>query len=566
MNHFISISSILTIVLCMSIQPPLMGQHRTAGQAMQIARQYLSSHQAQSSASLSLMSTSGHKKLKAVRKGEKPLSRTPYYIYADTLLGQMVIVSGDERMPEVLGYSSQAYGTDLPAPLVDLLECYKQEYSSLPDSSSEVQPSQPEEEWGTKVLTTMEWSQEKPFRSLCPEEMPSGCVATALGIVMSYHRWPLHGRGKHAYTWQGTPISANFHESSYDWSKMGISNFNLTHATDEEKAEVAKFIKDICTSVETNYRPSGSSASMANALVALKYYFQYSFKTRLENSAGHTQESWEATLRKEIDEGRPFIYTAYEGNSGHAFVIDGYSGHKFHANFGWGGHFNGFYELNDMMGYSEKPQIIAGIAPATTHTYAIPTINGTSEELSNQLGADKVEAGKWCTVNVSNFYAYHTWEGTMQLGLYDAKGELREVLESFDYASRTTRSDIGTNSYTFNPSITAEAGDYLAFAARQDGEDEWFEVCSNSGDAMHINACPSLSTGIGGVGGSLASDVLLPGHSLKAGGNQASFTLTHDATVQVFTQEGKLVSSQSLSKGRHILPLPTHMVCLLKAE
>lgn len=566
MSHSFSISSILSFILCLSVHMPLMGQRRTAGQAIQIARQYLTNCQAPSAVNLSLMAASGKQKLKALRKGKESPLHTPYYIYADTLQGQMVIVSGDERMPAVLGYSSQAYGTDLPAPLVDLLDCYSQEYSSLPESGSEVQPSPPEEEWGTKVLTTMEWSQEKPFRNLCPEEMPSGCVATALGIVMSYHQWPLHGRGKHAYTWQGSPIAANFHESTYDWSKMGVSNFNLTHATDEEKAEVAKFIKDICTSVETNYRTSGSSASMANALVALKYYFQYSFKTRLENTVGHTQDSWEATLRKEIDEGRPLVYSAYENNSGHAFVIDGYSGHMFHANFGWGGHFNGFYALNNMMGYNEKPQIIAGIAPATTHTYAIPTINGTSEELSNQLGTDKVEAGKWCTVNVSNFYAYHAWEGTMQLGLYDAKGHLREVLESFDYASRATRSDIGTNSYTFTPSITAEAGDYLAFAARQEGEDEWFEVCSNSGDAMHINACPSFSTGIEEVAEGTASGMLLPGHSLKACGKEVSFTLQHDGKVQVFTSDGKWISSHALKQGRHTLSLPVQTVCLLKAE
>lgn len=566
MSHSFSLSTILTMVLFMAAHMPLLSQPRSARQAMQIAEQCLTHHQAQSSTDLCLMTTSSRQKLKAVRNGVEHSLLTPYYIYADTLQGQMVIVSGDERMPAVLGYSQQAYDSTLPAPLVDLLESYSQTYAALPDSSSEVQPSLPEEDCGTKVLTTMEWSQERPFRNLCPEGMPSGCVATALGIVMSYHKWPLHGRGKHAYTWQATPITANFYESFYDWSKMTVSNFNRTSATEEEKAEVARFIKDICTAVETNYRTSGSSASMANALAALKYYFQYSFKTRLETPSGHTQESWEATLRKEIDEGRPFVYTAYEKNSGHAFVIDGYSGHKFHANFGWGGAFNGFYELDNMMGYNEKSQIIAGIEPATMHTYAIPTLNGTSAELTDQLGADKVEAGKWCTVNVSDFYTYHAWEGTMQLGLYDAHGQLREVLESFDYASHATRSGIGTNSYTFTPTITAEAGDYLAFSARQEGEDEWFEVCSNSGDAMHINAYPTFSTGIEGVAADAGAGVLLRGHSLKASGKSLTFTLKEDAQVSLYTTEGRLLSNQYLQQGTHTLPLPGHTMCLLKAE
>ena len=154
----------------------------------------------------------------------------------------------------------------------------------------------------------------------------------------------------------------------------------------------------------------------------------------------------------------------------------------------------------------------------------------------------------------------------MQLGLYDAHGQLREVLESFDYASHATRSGIGTNSYTFTPTITAEAGDYLAFSARQEGEDEWFEVCSNSGDAMHINACPTFSTGIEGVAADAGAGVLLRGHSLKASGKSLTFTLKEDAQVSLYTTEGRLLSNQYLQQGTHTLPLPGHTMCLLKAE
>ena len=49
------------------------------------------------------------------------------------------------------------------------------------------------------LLSTALWNQDAPYNNLCPKisgsSTPTGCVATALAIVMKYNRWPDQGSG-----------------------------------------------------------------------------------------------------------------------------------------------------------------------------------------------------------------------------------------------------------------------------------------------------------------------------------------------------------------------------------
>lgn len=48
------------------------------------------------------------------------------------------------------------------------------------------------------LLKTALWNQNAPYNNLCPKisgsSTPTGCVATALAIVMKYNRWPDPGK------------------------------------------------------------------------------------------------------------------------------------------------------------------------------------------------------------------------------------------------------------------------------------------------------------------------------------------------------------------------------------
>ncbi len=87
-----------------------------------------------------------------------------------------------------------------------------------------------------KVLETALWYQSDPYNRLCPEVNGAlsltGCTATALAIVMRYHKWPERGTGTlpgyttvsygawvdevklgHAYDWDNMPL--RYHDDQW---------------------------------------------------------------------------------------------------------------------------------------------------------------------------------------------------------------------------------------------------------------------------------------------------------------------------------------------------------------
>ncbi len=87
-------------------------------------------------------------------------------------------------------------------------------------------------------LTTSTWDQGKYYNEMCPADPsgPSGhcytgCVATAMGQVMNYFRWPDTGTGSYSYECPpyGT-LSADFGSSTYQWDLMETS---LGHSNPE---------------------------------------------------------------------------------------------------------------------------------------------------------------------------------------------------------------------------------------------------------------------------------------------------------------------------------------------
>lgn len=87
-----------------------------------------------------------------------------------------------------------------------------------------------------KVLETALWDQSDPYNRLCPEVNGAlsltGCTATALAIVMRYHKWPVRGTGTlpgyttvsygawvdevklgHAYDWDNMPL--RYHDDQW---------------------------------------------------------------------------------------------------------------------------------------------------------------------------------------------------------------------------------------------------------------------------------------------------------------------------------------------------------------
>ena len=248
-----------------------------------------------------------------------------FYVFNDEHNKRFVIVSGDERQERVLGYSENGTFSpeDIPCCMAFMLREYSREYDYL--STKSFSPSDVEKEpesskrrapaYYNCILET-KWGQSAPFNNLCNGNV-AGCVAVAMAQIMYKHKYP----------------------SSYSWSNM-LKTYQTNGYTTTQANAVAKLIRDCGISVNMDYGTDGSSANTCDAAWALAHKFGYNpnIKTYIRNF--FPKSKWEQIILEELSQDRPIFYSGNNesGNSGHAFVLDGYDGNGFyHFNWGWKG-------------------------------------------------------------------------------------------------------------------------------------------------------------------------------------------------------------------------------------
>ena len=115
----------------------LQAQSRGVNEAAGIAQQFLASKGLEASAeSLQQVSIkNGRRLVRQTTKGKH--MNEGCYLFITENSGQLLVVSGDERMPNILGYTDgRVDGKALPEGLVDLLEGYKAQYKALTSSAA----------------------------------------------------------------------------------------------------------------------------------------------------------------------------------------------------------------------------------------------------------------------------------------------------------------------------------------------------------------------------------------------------------------------------------------------
>jgi hypothetical protein len=267
--------------------------------------------------------------------------------------GGFVIVSGDDRIDGVLGYSPIGYfdGDNMPPTLKNLLEQYaalivylQQTNSKAPARISRPHPPIP-------PLLKTDWGQMEPYNRECPSITDfnsgkeyltaTGCVATAMAQVLNYHQWP-----KESTTHYTTPSGKIVEPTTFDWSQM-LENYREQEYNEVQASAVAHLMSWCGKSVDMKYAAS-SGAFTPDIAPALRNCFNCDQGTRQVFRYEVSKEEWEELIYQELANGRPVIYNG--GNSvddGHCFVCDGYDGYGMYAiNWGWYGVCNGFYDLS----------------------------------------------------------------------------------------------------------------------------------------------------------------------------------------------------------------------------
>ncbi|WP_263667745.1 thiol protease/hemagglutinin PrtT [Bacteroides nordii] len=392
-----------------------------------------------------------------------------YYVFNKVGGNGFVIVSGDDIIKPILAYSyvNSFHVENMPDNLRAWMAYYREQINWAREENivsdeetiwawerlrDEIDSAKNSEE---VLIETALWDQTAPYNLLCPTingtQAPTGCVATALAIVMKYNRWPDQGSGM---TFQYTTkqykqtLSATYN-IVYDWDNM-LNKYEKGNYSTEQAEAVSQLMYHCGVFSEMDYTPRSSGALTLTAMGGMVRYMKYDKSMTLQSREWYTEAEWNSLLKKELDAGRLIIYGGSNNKEeGHQFVLDGYKQNDYHVNWGWGGTANGYYSLSAldpdsqgvggntgggftvgqdavigvkkseegsgycdnlafMSGSTESGEMFSGLT--TTETNFIPRVRFT------------VKAGFYINYGIRNF------SGAIVLALVDKYGNIKEFI------------------------------------------------------------------------------------------------------------------------------------------
>lgn len=319
-----------------------------------------------------------------------------------------IIVSGDDRTPEILGYTDNGeFDYDqLPVNMRSWLERREMQLealSLLPESEA---PRKAPTHDAISPMVTTQWNQGSPYNDECPMYFTlgrsvTGCVATAMAQVLYFQHvksvretqadMPAYNTRTSHETYGQLHVDGIPAGSPIDWDNM-LDKYG-SGATAKQKLAVAQLMHYCGVSVEMDYTNGASGAYSYMVADAFKKYFGYGSATRYVYDGDYTNDQWDNLLYNELYEGRPLYLSGANSSAGHAFVCDGYDGKGcFHINWGWGGSSDGYFLLTSLNpssqgiggsgdGYSQGEEAIIGCEPDNYWEAEMPIANATVKRL-----------------------------------------------------------------------------------------------------------------------------------------------------------------------------------------
>lgn len=355
-------------------------------------------------------------------KGVPTDESTPaYYVFnAENECGY-VIVSGDDKTDDILGYAtSGSFDLEsMPENVKAWLQGYTEQIALMANYAPQQNATTANSATWQAVapLTTTKWNQGEPYNNKCPlhnrYRSVTGCTATAMAQVMKYHEWPKAAtQPVPGYTTDKYSLTLpDLKSTTFRWDEM-----KDVYYSGENGDAVAELMLYCGQSILSDYSKEETGAYPGDAAMALKNYFNYDRNLEMKYLVFYTISEWEEIIYNELKASRPVFHAGYSMGGGHSFVCDGYDGNgMFHFNWGWGGAYDGYYKLALMNpgtggigsgssdGYSGDQQIIIGIQRPTGEAESPKYF----EPYSEQFGG---------TTMYSFFYNTHAEEVTANVG------------------------------------------------------------------------------------------------------------------------------------------------------
>ena len=397
---------------------------------------------------------------------------TSYYVFDNGSDKGFTIVSGDDELPEIVGYSAHGNSEHLMKTegCAAFLKAYQKFVAAFTQGDAKARKilaeqralkadgryQQPKID---PLLGDIAWNQETPYNKMCPkyegsELSVTGCVATAMAQVMMYYKYPKELKADiPAYTTATNKLKVNAISKGeeYDWGNMLPTYTEEEYNTTQANA-VAKLMFHCGAAVQMDY---GDSSGALLRPEDMSTYFGYDADLLQEvYRSVYTLAEWKKILDRELEAKRPIIYGGVASHeNGHQFVCDGSDGEGlYHINWGWSGDSDGYFDITlldpdvrgtgagtSANGYNRDCSVIIGIAPD----------NGIKDEplvKEHSLYADAYEDHRKCTItngerkNASEQFSlmvtpvfsnptYNKFEGLVALGIRNEDGSYTPITQ-----------------------------------------------------------------------------------------------------------------------------------------
>ena len=408
-----------------------------------------------------------------------------FYLFNNGGNKGFVIVSGDDRLPEVIGYATSGTMAEdnMPIQLKSLLDAFEKQYGEMAGDDARLESAMAERMAlaessaaanvsVTPLLGDIEWDQGTPYNNLCPTftngQAVTGCVATAMAQVIRYYRYPTQLKNNiPSYTSKSGFTSSEITASSttYDYDKM-LGQYVSGNYSDKQASAVATLMLHCGCAVQMEYGVAGSYAITSSTSHVLGAYFAYDKSTlAFVDRCDYSLEEWCSIIDHELSNNRPIIYEGRTlSNEGHAFVCDGANGDGFyHINWGWSGSGNGYFDISLLNpfdaesttgagGYNIGMGMTIGIKPSTKEgTAPIAKAKGLNAHVKS---VDMENS----TVNVDVYnMSYNDFTGWVALAVKEGTGHKlisgKTTFLKFSAQAINGAFNINSSSLTFNHSF-----------------------------------------------------------------------------------------------------------------
>ena len=360
-----------------------------------------------------------------------------FYVFNTAPMTGFVIIAGDDNATPILGYSTEAaFNPNIPSynGISDWVKSAAARINYIVTNHIQAdariqnlwnayalgQNPQSNRAGAVGPLMTTTWNQSPYYNALCPPAaQPStsttksvtGCVATAMAMIMKYWNYPAQGTGTHSYNdATSAGYSQNYGTLSTDftrhlnWAAMG-------NTTSSNTSPIDSLMYELGVAVDMDYSPSGSGAYVLTSeagggpcsqTVYVNNFYYNPNTIQGVHLSSYTDANWISVMEGEINSGRVVQYEGDDATAGgHTWVMDGYTpsstasgGALLHMNWGWGGAYNGNFDVTNLStpGFNpvQNDAALIGIEPiapySLTLTPASPSICPSSSTTLSVAG------------------------------------------------------------------------------------------------------------------------------------------------------------------------------------